>query len=1263
MHFIQQYIQRKKIFIKTFLLLFVFFGVFSFSFDQQAVAVCQNWFDSVTGIPCSAGLVAPNPGKVQESGISTKTLKTQVLDLINYFLTFLGIVAVAGVIYSGGLMVTAMGDGDQFEKGKKGIGYMVIGVLVILLSYAIVNWALSVSGRDASQTSTEDFDSGSSYAGYGDNFIDFGDSNTTNYGSNYYPEHYQYNFPNNPAQYNLEELRNWLIELRPEVSNVEGNLQGKIDKIIQLLNVYQNNPTNENWQNFINEYQDIWTTIAKMPVMQARITATPVSGRAPLLVALDGLKSSDPKNVTIPDANYTWTYLDTKGAEVILPHKSVVDTEFTEPGTYIVKLRVKSSSVNQNGETTVLPGFAFHKIVVLPSVIDFKLLINNEEVNTFYKATNELAKKGLEFNLSETTFATWRNVVNVMWEFGDATYDERYDLNSIVHSYAESREYNVKVTVKDNFKDIHIRRFKVLVKPVLAKFEITPKEGNLNQKFVFDSSRSEPSADKIVEYLWQIDDQDGKRVIESAEKRLEYVFLKPGKYTINLTIRDSYNDKDTTSKTLIVQSRKPTAVFDWKIEHTSQPNKIIFDASRSFDPEGEPLLFDWDFDGDGVFDLKEEKNYIVEHTFEKKGKYKTKVRVSDPYDNVETYESLIEVKSILSVNFTPSLYASAKDEELTFKADAPSAVTYYWNFGDGSIFQNDEPEIKYTFKKTGEYMVTLKVFNTENQENEIQKKIYVGDGKTPLAIAEVSVDNKILLPQENLCNHIQPGIKIYRNSKVLFKAEKAINGKGSNTNLEYIWDFGDGVLGNQRDMSHFYNELSAPNQCLTARLTIKDKLSGQTSQSREINLQVVNKLPELSYLEIAPQTKLITPVTFKLNAHGVTDFDGKVIKYRWWYYSEDNSEPRGVQTTSVPYTSIVVMGEGLPDQKKNYFFVVELTDDNNGTINSNELFHHDVPYLIENGKNVSPIVDFSMDKTVVYLGDSINFFATAYDPQGWVIPTSAYKWDFDGDGKFDDVSSGSKVSRRYNLPGEFSVRLKVDLNGLSTSQVKKIVVKRVSDFPEAAFTYYVDGLTAYFDWTNSRFDDKLDDKKLWYSWDFDTLIDVNGNGIKNDDDQDNKLQTQFTYTREWRYQVRLSVKDVLGVTDYVEREIVIGNTSFSEPLSVTSVWSKLESLHITSDKNSISTLDLFMPKVDLKPNDTIDITARILQASGDLYQGVVLYRVVEWSGLFIPSQVNAKNGVAISTFKADSVGMVTVEVSVPGVLGGPLIEKISFNIR
>lgn len=138
------------------------------------------------------------------------------------------------------------------------------------------------------------------------------------------------------------------------------------------------------------------------------------------------------------------------------------------------------------------------------------------------------------------------------------------------------------------------------------------------------------------------------------------------------------------------------------------------------------------------------------------------------------------------------------------------------------------------------------------------------------------------------------------------------------------------------------------------------------------------------------------------------------------------------------------------------------------------------------------------------------------------------------------MASGKQVSRRYNIPGEYEVRLKVDLNGLSTSKVKTVYVKRLNSFPEAAFVFTVKDKTVNFDATNSRFDDSLEDKNLWYSWDFDARDDFDGNGMPNDDNQDNGVTPTHTYSADGSYTVRLSVKDKLNTTDIVERIVKIG---------------------------------------------------------------------------------------------------------------------------
>ena len=63
--------------------------------------------------------------------------KDAVAKGINYFLSFLTLLIVVMIIYAGVLFVTAQGDEKQSEKAKKMIVWSAVGVIVIMLSYAI----------------------------------------------------------------------------------------------------------------------------------------------------------------------------------------------------------------------------------------------------------------------------------------------------------------------------------------------------------------------------------------------------------------------------------------------------------------------------------------------------------------------------------------------------------------------------------------------------------------------------------------------------------------------------------------------------------------------------------------------------------------------------------------------------------------------------------------------------------------------------------------------------------------------------------------------------------------------------------------------------------------------------------------------------------------------------------------------------------------------------------------------------------------------
>ena len=76
-----------------------------------------------------------------------------------------------------------------------------------------------------------------------------------------------------------------------------------------------------------------------------------------------------------------------------------------------------------------------------------------------------------------------------------------------------------------------------------------------------------------------------------------------------------------------IQYRGPTAVATANPVSGPAPLTVVFDASASTDPDGQPLLYTWDLNGDGTFD--DSTSSSPTHTYAAAGTYTVRLRVSD----------------------------------------------------------------------------------------------------------------------------------------------------------------------------------------------------------------------------------------------------------------------------------------------------------------------------------------------------------------------------------------------------------------------------------------------------------------------------------------------------------------------------------------------------------------------------------------------------------------------------------------------------------
>lgn len=106
----------------------------------------------INTVMAQGGFLQPtdSPGKVTEATGGEASARALVLTIVNFFLGFLGLIAVLMVIYGGVLILTSAGNPEQAGKGKKILLYAAIGIVIILLSFAFVSTILGAgSGQDA----------------------------------------------------------------------------------------------------------------------------------------------------------------------------------------------------------------------------------------------------------------------------------------------------------------------------------------------------------------------------------------------------------------------------------------------------------------------------------------------------------------------------------------------------------------------------------------------------------------------------------------------------------------------------------------------------------------------------------------------------------------------------------------------------------------------------------------------------------------------------------------------------------------------------------------------------------------------------------------------------------------------------------------------------------------------------------------------------------------------------------------------------------
>ena len=191
-----------------------------------------------------------------------------------------------------------------------------------------------------------------------------------------------------------------------------------------------------------------------------------------------------------------------------------------------------------------------------------------------------------------------------------------------------------------------------------------------------------------VEITHQGDDFDYQ---SPSNPNTTYTYNTPGYFEPLLRVTDADNHIDTDSVPLKVLS-KPYADNIFPIAGNSYYKEDVLFAGSGRDPDGRIVSYEWDFDGDGTYDvITSEKSKLYQQDFTSPGSITARLRVTDN-DGLTNYTdvtfNIIESDPIVTAIADPTV--GNVTLTVTFNADVTdndgTIYKYEWDFDGDDVY-------------------------------------------------------------------------------------------------------------------------------------------------------------------------------------------------------------------------------------------------------------------------------------------------------------------------------------------------------------------------------------------------------------------------------------------------------------------------------------------------------------------------------------------------------------------------------------------------
>ncbi len=310
------------------------------------------------------------------------------------------------------------------------------------------------------------------------------------------------------------------------------------------------------------------------------------------------------------------------------------------------------------------------------------------------------------------------------WDFGDGTVV----LNggaSVEHTYAKTamagdtlHTFTVRVNARDDDanEEAHIRDVVVSdLSPRVTGATTGFDSVKAGRPMPFDGSAIDADGE-IALYEWDFDGNGTYDWSSDSTAQAEYAYPSAPTQTYLARLRATDDDGNTGERPVDVLVTNHGPIVDPGGPYTVKINVPLLFAGSAIDPDGEIVLYEWDFEGDGAYDWSSPAAGQAEHTYPTAPTktYEAGLRVTDNDGNVA--EAAIDV---LVTNHNPTVDAGGPYDGppgqpiplVGSATDDGQVVLYEWDFDADGTFDwssASSASVDHVYGAVGEWTATLR---------------------------------------------------------------------------------------------------------------------------------------------------------------------------------------------------------------------------------------------------------------------------------------------------------------------------------------------------------------------------------------------------------------------------------------------------------------------------------------------------------------------------------------------------------------------------